>query len=77
MNKECEKWEQDYKIRLNELQKELKITNDTIHPFRLKLKEFDEQIADEQRSMRSIKSRALKQEERIDELLRMVCIVRV
>lgn len=74
MNKEHEKWEQDYKTHFDALQAELKITNETTQPLKLRLKEFDEKITDKQKNMGSIGARVLKQEERISELLRMVCI---
>mmetsp|Transcript_3917 Transcript_3917/g.11820 ORF Transcript_3917/g.11820 Transcript_3917/m.11820 type:complete len:499 (+) Transcript_3917:449-1945(+) len=73
MNKEYERWEQDYKTRFDELDTELKLTTETTRPLKLRLKEFDDRTADEQKKMRGIGARVLKQEERIEELLRMVC----
>jgi len=73
MNKELDKWEQDYKNHAGQLEHEIKITDDTTQPLKLQLKELKEKISDEQKSTRSVKARILKQEERINDLLRMVC----
>ena len=40
MNKELDKWEQDYKAHATQLEQEIKITDDMTQPLKLKLKSF-------------------------------------
>jgi TRAF3-interacting protein 1 len=73
MNKELDKWEQDYKVHAVELEQEIHLTDQITQPLKLKLKELKEKISDEQKSTSSVKARILKQEERVSDLLHMVC----
>ena len=73
MNKELDKWEQDYKVHAVELEQEIHVTDQITQPLKLKLKELKEKISDEQKSTSSVKARILKQEERVSDLLHMVC----
>lgn len=77
MAKELDRWQADYRLQADQLEKETKVSAEMTLPLQKQLRELDEKIADEHANTRAAKARILKQEQRIADLLRMVCTNRM
>ncbi|KAJ1444969.1 microtubule-binding protein MIP-T3-domain-containing protein [Pelagophyceae sp. CCMP2097] len=73
MNKELEKWAHNFRADTDELDRERATTSAMLKPLHAQLAELEDKLADEIKGTRAVKARVLKHEERVADLLRMVC----
>jgi len=72
MKKELEQWREEYAKRNDAMVAELKQTEDSMRPLRSELQAVEEKIREHQASIFAVKSSILRNDSRIQELLRLV-----
>lgn len=72
MNKELELWQREYRSKEEELDRERKISEESIQPLRLELMELDEKLKEEVSRINSMKAQIIKNDQRIEQVLQVV-----
>lgn len=74
MNKEHERWQQEYREKLDQLEHEQKKSAEVTHPLTLQLLDLDEQLKEASSKIIAVKAKIAKNDERIGQILNSVVL---